>query len=376
MKQAEVIRLVTAIHTFDSVDASINDARAVLAQIGRVAGWLESRRLAAAGRLAELSTFPERHVAEATRTSDRDAAKTTRRAKTVASCDALGEALADGRISGEHVDAITRANTHMNDDARAQFADQIAGLVPVAERTTPAEFDKAVRAVVEQTNLINSEERLSRQKVASRVRTWTDKTTGMWHIRGEFDPETGLQLHSRIERMMATKFAERVPDGCPTDPVAKQDWLRAQALTSLILGDTMTSSGAPETVIVVDTRTSTIRWDLDIDLPTSAVQRFVNRSTRPLRRHSRQHHQLGRREPRPRSHHPARQSSATPRETIPACHLRRSWLQRALRPDGASPHHLVASRWPHQPRQPHPAVHPAPRPRSHRAHHHRDEPRR
>jgi hypothetical protein len=84
-------------------------------------------------------------------------------------------------------------------------------------------------------------------------------------------------MHSRIERMVATKFADKVPDGCPTEPDAKNDWLRAQAFIAIMNGET-TATGVPETVVVVDTRDGTVRWDLDIDLPWSAVQRFVDRS--------------------------------------------------------------------------------------------------
>ena len=42
-------------------------------------------------------------------------------------------------------------------------------------------------------------------------------------------------------------------------------------------GETV-ATGVPETIVVVDTRNGTIRWDLDVDLPPSAVQRFINRS--------------------------------------------------------------------------------------------------
>ena len=78
--------------------------------------------------------------------------------------------------------------------------------------------------------------------------------------------------------MMRSKFAEHTPDGCPTDPGEKQDWLRAQAVTALLDGDTTTRSGTPETVVVVDTRTGTIDWGFDVTLPNTALQRFMDRS--------------------------------------------------------------------------------------------------
>jgi hypothetical protein len=49
------------------------------------------------------------------------------------------------------------------------------------------------------------------------------------------------------------------------------------AFIAIMNGETA-SAGTPETVVVVDTRDGTIRWDLDIDLPASAVQRFGDRS--------------------------------------------------------------------------------------------------
>jgi hypothetical protein len=96
-------------------------------------------------------------------------------------------------------------------------------------------------------------------------------------IHGTFDPETELMLHGKIEAMLATLFTDKVPDGCPSDPGAKQDWLRAQAVIAIFAGEAV-RSGAPEAVIVVDTRSGTVRWPFDVVLPDSAVQRFVDRA--------------------------------------------------------------------------------------------------
>jgi hypothetical protein len=277
MLLGEVIELVEAVHAFDPASATLDESNVALAQVTRLSGWVESRRLAMVSRIGELSSFPEQHIAKSSRTSQRDATKVAKRAATAARSPELAASLAAGRVSGEHVDEVTKALGHVEPSVRDAFSKDLAKLLPIAEHGTPEEFGKAIRRAVDAANLVDGEERLAKQKRAARLRSWQNRETGMWHISGQFDPETGLAMHSRIERMVATKFADKVPDGCPTEPEAKNDWLRAQAFIAIMNGETA-SAGAPETVVVVDTRDGTVRWDLDIDLPASAVQRFVDRS--------------------------------------------------------------------------------------------------
>jgi Domain of unknown function (DUF222)/HNH endonuclease len=277
MLLGEVIELATVIDRFDVASSSLDETHAALASVTRLAGWLEARRLAMVGRIGELSSFPEKHIATATRSSQRDATKTAKRAATLARSPELAASLSDGNVTAGHVDAVTNALGHVDPAARAQLAPAIARLLPVAEHGTPAEFERAIRREVEAAELVDGEERLERQKRAARFRSWTDRETGMWRFAGQLDPENGLTMHALLERMMATLFADKVPEGCPTDPAERNDWLRAQAFIAIMNGQKV-ASGAPETVIVVDTRDSSIRWDLDVDLPPSAVQRFVDRS--------------------------------------------------------------------------------------------------
>ena len=277
MLLGEVYGLVDRVHAFDPASAPLDESNVALAEVTRLAGWLESRRLAIVGRISDLSSFPEQHIAKASRTSQRAATKVTKRAETAARSPELSASLAAGLVSGEHVDEVSKALSDVEPAARDAFNAELAKLVPIAEHATPEEFGKLVRKAVETANLVNGEERLVTQKRAARFRSWMDRDTGMWRFSGQLDPETGLGVHGRIERMMATKFADKIPDGCPSDPEAKNDWLRAQAFIAIFNGETV-ATGVPETIVVVDTRDGSIRWDLDVDLPPSAVQRFINRS--------------------------------------------------------------------------------------------------
>jgi Domain of unknown function (DUF222) len=262
MDLGEVVERVSRVHAFDAASASLDDCRVVLAEVTRLSGWVESRRLAIVERVGEVSSTA-----------------VAKRAATVRACPALGKSLAAGRVSGEHVDAARRALTHVAPEKREAFAVSAVGsLVRVAENGTPEQFENAIRRAIDAEDRVDGEDRLAKQKAAARLRTWVDKITGMYHFHGEYDPENGVGINAKLQRMLATKFADAVPEGCPADPEAKQDWLRAQAFLALINGETV-AAGAPETVVVVDTRDGTITWDLDVDLPWSAVQRFVDRSS-------------------------------------------------------------------------------------------------
>jgi len=133
-------------------------------------------------------------------------------------------------------------------------------------------------AVAESVATDNGSDRLARQRSRARARMWEEKSSGMWCLYGRFDPETGVQIGSRIEAMLATKFAENVPDGCPEDPSEKQGWLLAQAVAAIMLGEKQAASGKPEAIIVVDTTNGTIKWPFDVLLPDEAVQRFLDRA--------------------------------------------------------------------------------------------------
>ena len=55
----------------------------------------------------------------------------------------------------------------------------------------------------------------------------------MWCLSGRFDPEIGLRLHGRLSATVAARFAEQVPEHCPTDPLERHGFLQAHALVAL-----------------------------------------------------------------------------------------------------------------------------------------------
>jgi Domain of unknown function (DUF222) len=276
-----VITGIEQIGAFDRPGASLDDTKASLVTARRVRGWVDAQILLMTQRLCEVSSFPEGDLATASRTAQKSATAALKRADTVAKMPDFGRSLADGAISSEHVDSATRALGRLKAEHRPAFIRQSGRLALLAGNTTPEEFENKLRREEETLSSGDGRDRLTRQRSAARLRTWEDKNTGMWCIHGQFDPETGLTLAAKIEAMLATKFAEQTPDGAPDDPGQKQDWLRAQAFIALLTGDpaaSATKGGKPEAVVVIDTRTGTVRWPFDVRLPVDALQRYLDRA--------------------------------------------------------------------------------------------------
>ena len=100
---------------------------------------------------------------------------------------------------------------------------------------------------------LDGQERLERQRRAARARSWVD-AEGMWNLSARFDPLTGVKVAARLDATVEALFAESVPDGCPQDPIEKQRYLVAQAVTRLLTDTTGvgTRPGRSEFVAVID----------------------------------------------------------------------------------------------------------------------------
>jgi hypothetical protein len=150
----------------------------------------------------------------------------------------LGELFECGDVSGEHIDAVSKAvkvaPVEVRDGLRAAVSDMVGDVAGLG--LTPDEF--AIR-LADETKRLEADDgvaRLERQRGATRLRTWTDKHSGMFRISGHFDPFSGLAIHGRLQAAMAAMFAGGLPEMAPDDPGERQDFLRALALLALTAG--------------------------------------------------------------------------------------------------------------------------------------------
>ena len=242
----------------------------------------------AARRLVELaevspSIFPEHVAAEAGRISLPEASKGFDRAVTTAEIPEIGSALSEGQTSGGHIDVVTRALRQLNPAQRDRLAARGEAIALASTLLPRDEFARAVRAEVRRIHTDDGIDRLQQQRRNTSLRTWVDRETGMWCIRGEFDPETGALLDGRLRNAIETLFHDHQPESCPADPTLKQHHLRALALAALTKGGCSGSPGRIEMSVLIDAQTllngehpsSIVDFGLEVDLPIETVRRWA-----------------------------------------------------------------------------------------------------
>ena len=205
-----------------------------------------------AAQVEQVSSYPEKVLADASRSSLKDAERTVKRAQTTRVLPQLGEA--SGRRCG--VGCLmsmwpagrwvswNRANATHSSSGPSGWS---------GSRNDPPRTSSGwlVSAEVRRIQADDGMARLERQRRATRLRTWVDHRDGMWCLAGRFDPATGVRLHGRLEAALASCSPTHMPDGCPSDPCEKQDFLRAQALVALLDGQ-VRGVGRPGSRVVVD----------------------------------------------------------------------------------------------------------------------------
>ena len=274
MKVSEVQELVGRVA---AVDADCSDwavLHAAFGDVRRLKSWVEGREVFLAGLVAKVSSFPEKSLAEAGRTSLRDGEQILHRAETVELVPELGVSLEAGRVSGAHVDVLTRALAQLQPATRQELIGAAPSLVLIAENVTADEFARTVRAETRRLERDSDGlERLERQRRAVRFNSWIDRETGMGRWSATWDPETMVRLENLIDAKVQALFHDTQPANCPTDLLAKQSFLRAHAVLALLLEGGGSRLGRPEIVVVVDHThphpdgRPVIDWGLPVDLP-------------------------------------------------------------------------------------------------------------
>ena len=273
---AERVERIAEACADDAADATTIEAALIAAR--EATAWIDAHQAVLVAKLEATASFPEAVIASATKTSIAAAGRCRDRAATLAAVPNLAEALADGAITAQHIDAITRGSKQLPDDRRDDLFDRVESLAAVAEAGTIDQFRKRVDLEVRRIQSDDGIDRLERQRRNTRLSTWVDND-GLWNMRGRFDPVTGVRLASKLEQAVETLFAEATPDGCPTDPVEKQKFLAARALIGML--DESRGAprpGRPEFVVVVDadadpdSRSGPVaEWSIPVEIPARVL---------------------------------------------------------------------------------------------------------
>ena len=249
----ERVEHIADVHANPAADSTLITSGLVAIREARA--WLDAQHADLVHSLQLIDSFPEQRVATASKTSLSNAAKSTERATTLHATPKLAEALDDGAITAEHIDAVTRASRRLDGTQRVEFIERANHLAEVAKAGTVDEFARRLDLESKRLQDDGGMDRLERQRRNTRARTWVD-LDGMWNLSAKFDPVTGVKIAARLDTTVQALFGEHVPANCPSDPIEKQRYLTAHALTRLITDTTDTGTtarpGKPEFVAVID----------------------------------------------------------------------------------------------------------------------------
>lgn len=259
MDREAVFDTVQRLTALNVASLSNQAALAALADARRVQSWAEGRTAALRRRVKDTSTSPAAGRDDANEASGSSKASGRRDEQRAKATDAIPEAQAaldDGTITGEHVDAIANALARLEAPEQAELALFGPQIVADAAAHTPDDFRDHLRDLVD--SLLHDQGVALRdsQKRANRLRTFTDRASGMVCINGRLDPELGALIVQRLDAALRARFAQATPPFCPSDPRERADWLRAHALADLVSGGSGGSGGSgsrAEVTIVVTT---------------------------------------------------------------------------------------------------------------------------
>lgn len=286
----DAVAVVTRLVAVDVAASCRDGLRAALRDMTACRNWLAALEIGCHARLEELADIdptvnPDADNAEATNRSQRSAQTASKRARATRQAPVFQRQMSAGALSGEHLDAFIAALNGMLAGARPRLLALQERLAELACRITVEEFREHLRREVVSIEADDGRSRLERQKAATRVRQWTDHRTGMVHLSGQFDPESGLALASALQQRLEAIFHAAHPPEAPDDPLERQDFLRAHALLSLIRGEGR-GSGAPEFIVVIDEETllrgrhaaSRVDCGRGIHLPLATIREMAGRA--------------------------------------------------------------------------------------------------
>lgn len=184
-----------------------------IATVSRLRAWLDARELECVRRSRALADEgrcepPESIINTVGRNSSKQANTVVQRSRIAEQAPEFATALADGDVSGGHLDAMNWATRSLSDDQRAEFMANSPDLLDAARRQRVDVFEREcrdlARFVVATGNRGSDADELAAQRKAVKVTRWVDRSTGMRHTHLELDPVRDATLWTAIDAQLRT----------------------------------------------------------------------------------------------------------------------------------------------------------------------------
>ena len=277
-------------------DRSLPALAAGFAQLRQVRSWLEGQEVRLASLAVGVSSFPEKFIADATGGSMRDATVLLARAAVVRQLPGLASLLSSGATTGAHLDVAVRRLQRLESAVRDRVLLDAAGLAAGAVGRTPEQYStfiaERVRLAQRENAGDDGTDRLAGQQAMVGL-SWRLAGDGMHEWRLLLDPVAALAFDQLIAAQVEAMFHDSVPEGCPTNPLLRQAYLRAHAFLALVSGGGA-RLGRPEIIVVVDARDGdaeegedpamsserepVIDWGLPVEVPHRVLLELFGRA--------------------------------------------------------------------------------------------------
>lgn len=273
----------------------LDGVRRALERVASLQRQIDAIRIMLNSRLRELSNaspavMPEQVIVKATSVSRPEARRDMQRVHTLDQFPRLREAVIAGDVSAHHLDVVSRAIRHLDDDAKTLLVGDEARLVGIARCSTPDSFARAVQQAALRAEHETGVDTTQRQRNRTWLRHWVDNDSGMVRLHGEFDPESGLRLVGRLQRTVQTLFNAGEGSLASGHSSDKPAHLNALALVALVCNadnsnvvSISAAAARADISVVVDLETlrsglhaqSLISTGTDISLPVDTIRRLA-----------------------------------------------------------------------------------------------------
>ena len=253
MSASWIYGLVTTLTAADPASCDRGGLAELVAASQQVRSWLDAFDATVAARAAALADEGRCEPPSALlagRRSRRDGQAAARRGEVCELLPGLHEALAAGKVSAGHADAVARVAAELDDTGRAELQKVEDVVAAAAEASSVEEFG---RKMGELGRALSGDGGLSRQEWRRRqrcVKRWVDRETGkleLCHTHLVLDPETDEQVAHAFGAAVAAEQA-----AMSRDDDRSFDEVRADALVGLITGARSVSRRTPQVVMLVD----------------------------------------------------------------------------------------------------------------------------
>ena len=244
--------LATLIGTDFSV-ADTDELAAASRAVARVQSFVDLAKVQISRRTRQLSdqgdTNANHVLVEEGRLSGKDAKNSDERDRVCEELPGFEDALADGRCTADHIDALAHHARGLTDAERADLADVAGDLVDNATTMPIGVFDRTTKGIIDKIRNMHrpdsDTDELDRQRKASKVKRWTDRDTGMKHTLISLDPIRDATLWNAINHHLERLRQDPANKGRPFDE------LKVEALMAAI-GGGGPAERIPEIILLVD----------------------------------------------------------------------------------------------------------------------------